>query len=64
MARLFPRHRETAPVLWTCFCHDWLQLSASMTGLWWQALQRARWSRAVALRSMVQYQTALATEWQ
>jgi hypothetical protein len=40
-----------------------LQLSASHCEAWWQALAHARWSRATALRSMVQCQSALATDW-
>jgi hypothetical protein len=63
MARLWPS-REQAPILFTCFCGDWLRLPVPLTALWWQALQRARWSRAVALRSLVLCQTALATDWQ
>jgi len=64
MSRLFPRpRRESAPVLWECFCREWLRLSASHTEAWWQALAHARWSRAVAVRSMVQAQTALAQDW-
>ena len=43
---------------------EWLSLSVSHTTLWWQALTRARWSRAVALRSLIQWQSALATDWQ
>jgi hypothetical protein len=62
MARIWPA-RESAPVLWACFCREWLRLSASQTEAWWQALAHARWSRATALRSMIQCQTALAQDW-
>jgi hypothetical protein len=62
MARLFPR-RETAPVLWGCFCCEWLHLSATKTEQFWTALTAAHWSRAVAVRSMVLAQSALATDW-
>jgi hypothetical protein len=58
-----PQRRESAPVLWACFCREWLQLSASHTEAWWQALAHARWSRATELRSMVQAQSALAQDW-
>src|SRR5262245_17806945 len=62
MARLWPT-REAPPVLWMCFCQDWLGLSSTKTAQWWQAITQARWSRAVELRSMVLTQAALATEW-
>ena len=62
MARVWPA-RASAPPLWACFCREWLHVSASHTEAWWQALAHARWSRAVALRSMVQCQTALASDW-
>jgi len=35
-----------------------------MTAGWWQAVQRSRWTRATALRSMVLCQAAVASEWQ
>jgi hypothetical protein len=63
MARIWPA-RASAPPLFTAFCRDWLSLSGSHTALWWQALTRARWSRAVGLRSMIQCQTALTQDWQ
>ena len=62
MARIWPQ-REGAPPLWRVFCTEWLQLSATKAEQWWAALAHARWSRAVALRSMVQAQSALATDW-
>jgi hypothetical protein len=62
MPVLAPR-RESAPVLWDCFCQEWLRLSPTATHQWWQALQAAHWSRAVELRSMIQCQQALAHDW-
>ena len=62
MARVWPA-RASAPPLWACFCREWLRLSASHTEAWWQALAHARGSRATALRSMIQCQTARATDW-
>jgi hypothetical protein len=41
MARVWPA-RPSAPVLWACFCREWLQLSASHCEAWWQALAHAR----------------------
>src|SRR5262249_21471652 len=56
-------HRERSPVLWRCFCHDWLSLSATKTEAWWHALTQARWTRAMQLRTMILCQSALATDW-
>jgi hypothetical protein len=61
--RLALPRREAVPVLWHCFCVDWLHLSVALTSCWWGALTRARWSRAVEVRSAVQCQTALAHDW-
>src|SRR5215472_7534940 len=62
MPRLWPR-RDQAPPLWGVFCEEWLLLPRNKLEQWWQALTQARWSRAVELRSMVQCQNALATDW-
>ena len=44
--------REALPMLWDLFCTEWLRLSPQTTQQWWRALQRARWSRPVELRSV------------
>jgi hypothetical protein len=61
--RLALPRREAVPVLWACFCQDWLNLSLALTSCWWGALVRARWTRAVEVRSAIHCQTALAHDW-
>src|SRR5262249_48622964 len=55
--------RDPAPVLWACFCTAWLHLPDREADQWWQAVRRSGWSRAIALRSMVLCQAALAHDW-
>ena len=60
MTRPWPP-REPVPALWRLFCLEWLQLPSSLTAQWWEALQRAHWSRPVALRSIIVCRAALST---
>ena len=53
--------REVAPRLWTFFCSEWLVLPSPTTKHWWGALQRARWSRPVALRTVFLCRAALGS---
>jgi hypothetical protein len=46
-------------MLWDLFCREWLLLSPQTTAQWWHALQQARWSRPVALRSIFTCRAAL-----
>jgi hypothetical protein len=58
------RQRTEPPVLWQCFCRDWLGLSRRSTERWWAVLHRSRWSHAIELRSAVQCQTVFAKRWE
>jgi hypothetical protein len=53
--------REALPLLWDLFCREHLLLSPQTTQQWWRALQRARWSRPVELRSVFLCRAALGT---
>jgi hypothetical protein len=55
----FRQRREESPLFWSAWCHEFLCLSRQQTDAWWGALSRARWSRAVELRSVFLCRAAL-----
>jgi hypothetical protein len=42
------------PAFWRSFCRGYLHLAPHLTACWWEALQQARWSRAVGVRREVE----------
>ena len=54
------RQRPPIPPLWHVFTTQWLGVSPQVSRRWWDAVIRADWSRATALRSMVLTHNALA----
>ena len=54
--------REAPPRLWSFFCVEFFGLSRQQTEQWWHALQRARWSRPVELRSVFLCRVALGPQ--
>jgi hypothetical protein len=55
----FMGRREASPLFWTFLCDEFFGLSRQQAEQWWHALQRARWSRPVALRGIILCRAAL-----
>ena len=51
--------RDTAPMLWTLLCDEWLRLDKQKCETWWRSLERAHWSRAVELWTVFVCRNAL-----